>query len=40
MTPLLEVTDLCTHFTTFGGTRVVKAVDGISFSLNEGETLS
>ena len=39
MTPLLEVTDLCTHFTTFGGTRVVKAVDGISFSLNEGETL-
>jgi ABC-type oligopeptide transport system ATPase subunit len=39
MTPLLEVTDLRTHFTSFGGTRVVKAVDGISFTLNEGETL-
>jgi len=37
--PLLEVTDLHTHFSTFGGKRVVKAVDGISFSLNEGETL-
>jgi oligopeptide/dipeptide ABC transporter ATP-binding protein len=39
MTPLLEVSDLRTHFTSFGGTRVVKAVDGISFKLNEGETL-
>jgi oligopeptide/dipeptide ABC transporter ATP-binding protein len=39
MTPLLEVADLRTHFTSFGGTRVVKAVDGISFTLNEGETL-
>ena len=39
MTPLLEVSDLHTHFTTFGGTRVVKAVDGISFTLNDGETL-
>ena len=39
MTPLLEVSDLHTHFTTFGGKRVVKAVDGISFTLNEGETL-
>jgi oligopeptide/dipeptide ABC transporter ATP-binding protein len=39
MTPLLEVSDLRTHFTSFGGTRVVKAVDGISFTLNEGETL-
>ena len=39
MTPLLEVTDLRTHFTSFGGTRVVKAVDGISFTLNDGETL-
>jgi oligopeptide/dipeptide ABC transporter ATP-binding protein len=37
--PLLEVADLCTHFTSFGGTRVVKAVDGISFTLHEGETL-
>ncbi len=39
MRPLLEVTDLQTHFTSFGGTRVIKAVDGISFTLNEGETL-
>ena len=39
MTPLLEVSDLRTHFTSFGGTRVIKAVDGISFTLNEGETL-
>jgi oligopeptide/dipeptide ABC transporter ATP-binding protein len=39
MVPLLEVRDLCVHFTSFGGTRIVKAVDGISFSLNEGETL-
>jgi len=39
MPPLLEVSDLHTHFTTFGGRRVVKAVDGISFSLDEGETL-
>lgn len=38
-TPFLEVRDLQTHFTTFGGSRVVKAVDGISFSLREGETL-
>ena len=39
MAPLLEVSDLRTHFTSFGGTRVVKAVDGVSFTLNEGETL-
>jgi oligopeptide/dipeptide ABC transporter ATP-binding protein len=39
MTPLLEVSDLRTHFTSFGGKRVVKAVDGISFTLNDGETL-
>ena len=39
MRPLLEVTDLQTHFTSFGGTRVIKAVDGINFALNEGETL-
>ena len=31
--------DLRTHFTSFGGTRVVKAVDDISFTLDEGETL-
>ncbi len=36
---VLEVTDLQTHFSTFGGTRVVRAVDHVSFSLHEGETL-
>jgi oligopeptide/dipeptide ABC transporter ATP-binding protein len=39
MAPLLEVSGLRTHFTSFGGTRVVKAVDGVSFTLSEGETL-
>ena len=37
--PLLEVSGLRTHFTSFGGSRVVKAVDGISFTLNQGDTL-
>jgi oligopeptide/dipeptide ABC transporter ATP-binding protein len=37
--PLLQVTDLQTHYVTFGSTRVVKAVDHISFAVNEGETL-
>jgi oligopeptide transport system ATP-binding protein len=35
---LLEVTDLSTHFFTHAG--VVKAVNGVSFTLNRGETLS
>jgi oligopeptide/dipeptide ABC transporter ATP-binding protein len=39
MAPVLEVSGLQTHFFTFGGARVVKAVDGVSFSLGEGETL-
>ena len=39
MLPLLQVTDLETHYVTFGGSRIVKAVDSVSFSLNEGETL-
>jgi oligopeptide/dipeptide ABC transporter ATP-binding protein len=39
MPPLLEVSDLRTYFTSFGGTRVVKAVDDINFTLDEGETL-
>jgi oligopeptide/dipeptide ABC transporter ATP-binding protein len=39
MTALLRVSDLQTHYVSFGGRRVVKAVDGISFSLDEGETL-
>ena len=38
MPPLLRVTDLKTHYFGFRGTRVVKAVDGISFSLEAGET--
>jgi oligopeptide/dipeptide ABC transporter ATP-binding protein len=37
--PILEVSDLQTHFSSFGGTRVVKAVDHVSFALREGETL-
>jgi oligopeptide/dipeptide ABC transporter ATP-binding protein len=36
--PLLRVTDLKTHYFSFGGTRVVKAVDGVSFTLDVGET--
>jgi oligopeptide/dipeptide ABC transporter ATP-binding protein len=39
VTPVLQVSDLRTHFTTFGGARVVRAVDGVSFVLHEGETL-
>ena len=39
MPSVLEVIDLQTHFFTFGGTRVVKAVDHVSFTLGEGETL-
>ena len=39
MDPVLQVSGLETHFLTFGGTRVVKAVDGVSFTLHAGETL-
>ncbi len=41
-TPLLEVKDLKQYFqvnTGFFGSKALKAVDGISFSINEGETL-
>jgi oligopeptide/dipeptide ABC transporter ATP-binding protein len=39
MASLLRVTELQTHYVTFGGARVVKAIDRVSFALNEGETL-
>lgn len=39
MPPLLQVRGLETHYVTFGGSRVVKAVDNIDFTLHEGETL-
>src|ERR1700751_1369573 len=39
MAPLLQLSDLQTHYFSFGGTRVVKAVDGVSFTLEEGETI-
>ena len=37
--PVLEVKQLQTYFFSAQGTRVVKAVDGVSFTLHEGETL-
>ncbi len=37
--PLLEVRNLTTEYRSARGTRVVRAVDGISFSLHAGETL-
>jgi len=37
--PVLQVAGLQTHFFTFGGARIIKAVDGLSFTLREGETL-
>ena len=39
MPPLLRVEDLRTYYFGFRGTRVVKAVDEVSFSLEAGETL-
>jgi oligopeptide/dipeptide ABC transporter ATP-binding protein len=37
--PLLDIKQLRTYFVSAKGTRVVKAVDGVSLTLNEGETL-
>ena len=37
--PLLDVKQLQTYFFSEQGTRMVKAVDGVSFTLAEGETL-
>ena len=39
MAPLLRVSDLRTHYFSFGGARIVRAVDGVSFTLSEGETI-
>ncbi|MGH8067751.1 MAG: ABC transporter ATP-binding protein [Candidatus Entotheonellia bacterium] len=36
---LLDIKQLRTYFVSAKGTRVVKAVDGVSFTLDEGETL-
>lgn len=36
---ILKVKDLATHYIGFGGSRVVKAVDEVSFSLEEGQTI-
>jgi oligopeptide/dipeptide ABC transporter ATP-binding protein len=37
--PLLQVKDLATHFVSQRGTRVVRAVNEVSFDLHSGETL-
>jgi len=39
MAALLRVSHLQTYYSSFGGARVVKAVDGVSFTLGEGETI-
>ena len=44
MPPILEIKDLNVRFPVFGGvllrkTGEVRAVDGVSFTLNQGETL-
>jgi oligopeptide/dipeptide ABC transporter ATP-binding protein len=36
--PVLSVKDLRTHYVGFRGSRVVKAVDGVSFTVDAGET--
>jgi oligopeptide/dipeptide ABC transporter ATP-binding protein len=37
--PLLEIKELSTHFVSAAGTRVVRAVNDVSFTLRAGETL-
>jgi oligopeptide/dipeptide ABC transporter ATP-binding protein len=37
--PLLSVKDLCMSYTTFGGERILRAVDGASFTIDRGECL-
>jgi oligopeptide/dipeptide ABC transporter ATP-binding protein len=37
--PLLDIKQLRTYFVSAKGTRIVKAVDGVSFALHEGETM-
>src|SRR5499425_1910725 len=39
MAALLRVSHLQTYYSSFGGDRVVRAVDHVSFSVNENETL-
>ena len=39
MAPLLELRNASTHYVSARGTRVVKAVDNVTFSLEAGETL-
>ena len=39
MGPLLRVSELETQYLSFRGTRVIKAVDKVSFTLAEGETI-
>jgi oligopeptide/dipeptide ABC transporter ATP-binding protein len=39
MAALLRVSNLQTYYSSFGGARVVKAVDNVSFTLGEGETI-
>jgi len=39
MDPLLRVPDLQAYYFSFRGTREVRAVDGVSLTLREGETI-
>jgi len=38
-TPLLDVRGLTTHYVSARGTRVTRAVEDVSFTLRDGETL-